>query len=311
MSKRLVIVIVNYKTPDLVIGALNSLENEINPSIDQVVIVDNNSSDNSITSLKKSIDKNNWSNWVSLIESVTNGGFSAGNNQAISAYDAKYYLLLNSDAYVLKGAINTLLNEADNNCSLGILGPKIVWPNNEVQVSRFNDMTPLGQFISVAQTGIITRWFNQLGIYEIPIDTNKHGSTQDWLSFACVLIRGKVFNNTGLLDEKYFMYREDNDYCKRARLSNWQLKYVPEASIVHLNQGLSNTIKKRMPNFYYYSRSRYFLKFYGRSGLLLANIAWTLGRVVSFIREVFTRKKTNIHPMTIIDIWKGFLYGKN
>ena len=106
---KLAVIILNYKTPQLVIDCLQSLASEVDGSKHRVIVVDNDSQDGSVEKIRGAIAANNWSNWSEVLPSPVNGGFSAGNNVGIKAVDAEAYLLLNSDTIVRPGAIETLL----------------------------------------------------------------------------------------------------------------------------------------------------------------------------------------------------------
>ena len=306
---RLMVVIINYKTPELVCDALFSLEGEVRAETDKVVIVDNLSGDNSVNVISEFIEQNHFQSWVDMVESGVNGGFSAGNNVGIEYKQADYYLLLNSDAYVRDGAISSLIKAAENDNNIGVVGPKLEWPDGRQQVSLFQHLTPLNSFLSSVKIGVLTRLFNIVGIQEVAISLDNHGIVKpDWVSFACVLLKGEMVKDIGLMDDGFFMYREDNDYCRRATNAGWKLDYEPSSQVVHLNQGASNDFGvKRLPIFYFKSRSRYFLKYYGRLGLFLANVFWSLGRVISMIREVVQSKPSAFHKTMVKDIWIGFL----
>lgn len=303
---RLQIVIINYKTPDLVFGALKSLENEINHHSDKVVVVDNFSDDGSDEKIERMIDENNWGHWASMIRSTVNGGFSAGNNIGIKSVNADYYLLLNSDAYISPGAIDIMISKMADNPDIGILGPAITWEDGGVQTSCFNYGRPLGEMVSTASTGLITKILSPFGAKEIAIQNAKNETRPEWISFCCVMIRNEVFNQVGLMDEEYFMYYEDMDYCRMARKKGWDIIYFTAARVVHLNKGQSNNKLSRFPAYVYRSRSRYFIKFYGRFGLFLANLFWIKGWIIGRFRNIFRRVKKPGRPNSFIDIWKGF-----
>lgn len=305
---RLLVVIINYKTPGLVCDAILSLENEISVGTDRVVVVDNLSADNSIEIMNQFVQDKGFESWLDIVDSGRNGGFSAGNNVGLNHFRAEYYLLLNSDAYVHEGAISALIEKADTDPGVGLVGPKLEWPDGRHQVSLFNHLTPLNSFLSAAKTGLFTKLFGGFGVKEVAIPLGLHDDDgAEWLSFACVLIKGGVVDSIGLMDEGYFMYREDNDYCRRASQSGWKLAYEPAARVVHLNQGASNDFGvKRLPTFYFKSRSRYFIKYYGRLGLFTANVLWLLGRAISIIRELVQAKIPAFHRSMPKDIWLGF-----
>ena len=308
-SLRLLVIIINYKTPGLVCDAVLSLHKDLDPELDRVVIVDNLSEDESINVLSNFIDKNKFDSWVEIVESGVNGGFSSGNNIGLMHAKAEYYLLLNSDAYVREGAIRALFSSAASDARLGIIAPKLEWDDGRQQVSLFHHLTVWNSFLSSAKTGLFTRLGRIVGLKEVAIPIDKHYELvgPDWVSFACVLLRGAMVDEVGLMDDGFFMYREDNDYCRRATQAGWKIGYAPEAKVVHLNQGASNDFGvSRLPTFYFESRSRYFLKYYGRLGLLCANLLWLLGRSISLFREVVQSKESAFHRTMIGDIWIGF-----
>jgi len=304
---RLLIVIINYKTAQLVCEALESLNGQLNFKYDAVVIVDNHSQDASLDVINDYIIEQGFTDWVSVVDAERNGGFSYGNNIGVNFAEASYYLLLNSDAYVRDNAIKALLNAAEDP-SLGVIGPRLEWPDSSQQVSCFYNLSPVNTFLHTVKIGVITKLFRLFGVKEVAIPIEQHKIAKpDWLSFACVLLRGDMVQEIGLMDEGYFMYREDNDYCRRALEAGWELKYEPKARVVHLNKGSSNQMGvTRLPKYYFNSRARYFIKYYGRLGLLVANILWTAGRCVSLLKEKMTRKPKAFHSKMWLDIWTGF-----
>lgn len=305
----LLVVIINYRTPKLVCDALSSLERELDHTEAHVVVVDNNSGDNSCEFINQHISKENYKSWVTLVSAELNGGFSYGNNIGMKFANADYYLFLNSDAYVLPGAIINLLEAMESDNKVGIVGPKLEWPDGSQQVSCFKNLTPQNGFLSAVKTGIFTKLFTLFGIKEVAISLDQHQIERpEWLSFACVMLRGQMVKEIGLMDEGYFMYREDNDYCRRATEAGWGLVFAPKSKVVHLNKGASNQMGlKRLPRYYFQSRSRYFIKYYGRLGLFMANLYWSLGRCISLLRELIQRKPKEFHSTMLFDIWVGFL----
>jgi len=305
---RLLVIIINYKTPQLVCDALMSLSKQIEPALDNVVIVDNASQDNSVDEIVGFINKKCWKAWAKVISSTLNGGFSAGNNIGIQSISAEYYLLLNSDAYIREYALKSLLVCAGSDPTFGIIGPRLEWPDGTQQTSCFNNLSPANSFLDSARTGVFTKVFKLFNIREVAIPIEQHEITKpDWLSFACVLLNGKMIQEIGLMDEGYFMYSEDIDYCRRAINAGWRLKFEVSSRVVHLNSGSSNQSSlKRLPKYYFNSRSRYLWKYYGRMGLLRANIFWNLGRVTSWLREVLFHKQKAFHSSMWKDIWTGF-----
>lgn len=308
MQKKIAIIILNYKTPDLVIDCLRSLEDQIEPGID-VVVVDNASNDGSAERIKEQIISNIWEGWSRVLCSPVNGGFAAGNNYALQAIDADAYILLNSDTIVLPGAIDELLHAMEVNPKAGLIGPAIKNQEGNVDTSTFNFIHPVTELIRSAQTGPVTHLLHK---FNAPLATSDSPTEPDWLGFACVLIRHEVIEQVGLLDAGFFMYFEDVDYCQRVRHAGWSIVFWPKAEIIHLLGGSSNftskgTLQKRSPRFYYEARSRYFAKHYGRTGLLAANLAWMVGHGISLTRELLGNKQPHHRESEAHDIWINFL----
>jgi len=305
----LAIIIINYKTPRLVIDVLESLNNEIDKKSMQVIVVDNHSRDNSIILLNKWIHESDASTWVNLIDAPYNTGFSGGNNIGIDYGNAQYYLLLNSDTIMRSGAIQSLLDAANQNPEAGIVSPKLEWLDGKPQQSCFNMHTPVSEFLSAAKTGFFSKLFKK---YVVAKPLEHTSSYSDWTSFACVMIRQEVFKQIGLMDEGFFMYFEDAEFCHRARKAGWKILNNPEAHVVHLRGGSSPVkkqthLRKRLPLYYYESRSRYFYQIYGRSGLFMANILWCFGAAITRLRSLISSNYTpDISEKQWQDIWTNF-----
>ncbi len=298
------IIIINYRTPELVINCLNSLEDQIEHERWRVTVVDNCSQDNSLSLLKEAIDEKGWT-WVEIITTPYNGGFAYGNNFGIRYITADYYLLLNSDTIVRPYAIKLLLDAMQKYPKAGIVSPRLEWPDGTPQISCFRFHSPISELIASAGTGFITSLFNK---YTIPLPLPEQPITPEWTSFACVLIRKEIFEEVGMLDEGYFMYFEDVDFCRRVTAKGWTILHCPSARVVHL-RGYSSELKtqqrekKRLPAYYYQSRSRYYQQFFGKPGWLVANLCWMAGRSISKLREVFTRKDRTVVLHATRDIW--------
>lgn len=310
-QQRLLVVIINYKTPILVCDAIESVIPEIDLLQDSIVVVDNDSQDNSVEDIQTFINNKNWNANVNVVKSSKNGGFSYGNNVGIKTSKAEFYLLLNSDAYLHKNSIKAMIDTFTEQSMTGIVGPRIEWPNGGQQVSCFNNTTIWSSFISAARTSYVSKFFDTLfAVREVAVPVEKHESSKpDWLSFACVMLKRELIQSIGLMDERFFMYYEDNDYCRRALRAGWKLKYQENARVVHLNNGSSNQFEsKALPSFYYRARSYYLIKYYGHLGLFLSNVLWYPGRFISLLKEVVLRVSSpQPHiPNYWKDIWQGF-----
>jgi GT2 family glycosyltransferase len=291
----------------MVVDCLETLVGQLDLN-EQVVVVDNESGDNSVEYITTAIEKNGWGSCVRVIEAGGNNGFSAGNNVGIQAVDAKAYLLLNSDTLVRSKAMQSLREALVAHPEVSMFGPRLEWESGEPQVSTFRDPSPLSEFDRAARTGFLSRILKRWAVAP-PLPSSPTPFL--WASFAAILIRRQVFETVGLMDEGYFLYFEDIDFCRRARLAGFPGLYWPSARVVHLRGG-SGPVKEQMasrgrpPSYYYVSRSRFFAKAFGRKGLFAANLMWILGRSISLLREVAFHKKPHLCEKEGRDLWHNF-----
>jgi N-acetylglucosaminyl-diphospho-decaprenol L-rhamnosyltransferase len=302
------VIVLNYRTPDLTVDCLRSLAGEMRGRR-RTVVVDNDSGDGSGDKIERAIAELGFGRWARVLRAPTNGGFAAGNNLGIRSIEAEAYLLLNSDTVVRPGALDALLKAADEHPTGGIFGAGMVDASGEPQVSAFRAIHPLSELVRVAHTGPVTVLLRRFD----PVLTIPEGPTVvDWVGFACVLIRREVIDRIGPLDEGYFMYFEDADYCLATQAAGFEVWYVPAAEVVHLLGGSSGITgasdeRRRAPRFYYQARTRFFAKHHGRTGPALANLAWLAGRAVSRAREVGSGRASSLREREERDIWTDVL----
>jgi GT2 family glycosyltransferase len=299
--------IVNYKTPQLVIDCLASFLPTLADD-SKVVIADSDSRDGSVAEIGAWLKGNDPAGKCRLIALPVNGGFSAGYNAAMKACVAEFYLLLNSDTVVRPGAIALLREAAAKYPHAGLLGPRLEWPDEIPQVSCFRDHSPASELIAAARTRHLTALLRR---FDVPIPIANTELRPPWISFAAVLVRNAVLTSAGLLDEGFFLYYEDCEFCHRARKAGWDIMHVPTARIIHLH-GQSTQVEtmittaKRLPRYYYASRTRYFRLRYGAAGPTLANLGWCLGWLIAKFRETFGAKKPHLPESAWKDIWTNW-----
>lgn len=317
---RLLVAVVNYGRADLTIDCLRTAVPEARAVTAEgrgparIALCDNGSTDDSVPVLREAIEREGWGDAVELTAIAPNRGFTGGNNALLRpalASDAppEFVLLLNNDTLVREGAFRTLLRVADElGESVGVLSPRLEWPDGTPQISCFRDFSPAHEFIAAAATGPVTKALRR---WEVPIPVSDALMYPDWTSFACALIRRAVFEQIGLLDEGYYLYFDDPDFCRRARRAGFRVAHTPEARVVHL-RGQSNPQKrlaaerKRQPWYRYASRTRYYRKHYGPLGPLAANLCWTAGFGVAAVRRALGRPLPHSHGEPA-DIWTNFL----
>jgi len=169
---------------------------------------------------------------VILISNKENKGFAAASNQAINATDSKYILLINSDCEVFEGSLKRLLDYFEKVPKAAIAGPKIINSDGSLQYScrRFPS------FFGAAAHTILTHIYpnNPFSKKYKLVDANrKEPFSVDWVSGSCMMIRRSALEDTGLLDENYFMYVEDIDICYRMWQNGWEVHYMPHSEVLH------------------------------------------------------------------------------
>lgn len=308
---KVLVVIVNYRTPDLTIDCLKSLADEIEqvPSA-KAVVADNCSPDDSVMRIGRAIESMGFSDWCQLLPLPKNGGFAYGNNQAIlphlkSSDRPEYVWLLNPDTLVLPGALTELIAFMESNPSVGIAGGRAVNQDMTVRRSSFRFHTPLSELENALQFGPISRLLDR---YIVAPDVPDHPQKVDWVSGASMMIRQQVFDRIGLLDDGYFMYFEETDFCLRSARAGFECWYVPQSRIIHLvgqSSGVTGTQRstKPRPRYWFESRSRFFRKNYGWVHMHLANLLWLIGYPIGRFWYRCRGKTRNDPPQ----LWWDFL----
>lgn len=305
MTRDITISIINYKTAQMTIDCANSVLEDLGTREAQIVIVDNASGDGSEQIIGDWIASLPDPSRVTLVSSPTNSGFSGGHNQGISACEARFYLILNSDALVRSGFFDAILTRAENAPDAGMVVPRLEGEDAVAQVNCFRFPSPASEFIRSACTGIVTHLLKR---HEVALDPDPDEGDIGWGSFACILLRHDMVAKIGPMDEGYFLYFEDADYCLRARRAGWKIVRAPKARAVHFRGGSGpvKTLasqKKRLPPYYYASRTRFFRKAHGPAGPFLANMAWYSGRLLAQLRRLVGREVYPLPAHESRDIW--------
>ncbi len=293
----LCIIIVNYKSAELTIQCLNSLEPQITPAA-RVIIADSNSQDGSVLKLRQEIIARNWT-WASLLPLDANRGFAAGNNAAIeqvlsSSVPPEYILLLNPDTIVLENALALLLDFMQKHPKAGIIGPSLLAPDLSRQTSAFRFPSLLTELDDGLRLGLFSKWIKDHRIAIEP-PSPKEPFRADWVSGACFLVRTAVLKETGLLDEHYFLYFEELDLCLQARHLGWECWCVPQSEVIHL-EGESTKAEnkgKRDQKRWYCSRRYYYQKNHSLLYNILTDLLWLFGYSTWQFRRIIQRKADN------------------
>jgi N-acetylglucosaminyl-diphospho-decaprenol L-rhamnosyltransferase len=320
-TKSVLVVIVNYRTPALTVDCLQALAAEVTTLSAikvKVAIVDNASGDRSLEQITAAVRENNWNEWASVIAAERNGGYAYGNNLAIrpalaSSHPPDYIWLLNPDTITRPAALEKLFDFLEKHADVGIVGSRLEDPDGTPQCSAFRFHNFLSELDMGLRLGFISkllsRWTIAPPVSEVPIAT-------DWVAGASMLVRREVFEAVGSIDEDYFMYYEEVDFCLQARRAGWSCWYVPQSRVVHLvgqSSGVTDTKipPKRRPQYWFDSRRRYFLKNYGRFYATLADSLWLFGFIVWRGRRIIQRKPDRDPPYMLADFFRNSLLVKN
>ncbi len=311
---KLLTVILNYKTADMTLKAADSAVTALNHFTDdwQLTIVDNDSQDGSYDIIKREISRKKDTHWqkVNVVESGQNGGFGAGNNFAIRpALDAnpppEYIYILNSDAFPDLTAIEILVEHLDNHQQTGIAGSYIYGIDNVPHPTAFRFPTIYSEIESAVGVGAVSRLLdNYVVSMGIPEATRK----VDWLAGASMMFKSSMLRQVGLFDEKFFLYFEETDLCKRALGMGWETVYVKESKVAHIGSVSTGRNEwQRIPEYWLDSRKYYFCKNHGRAYNGVATVAKLLGGLVWQIKRRVQKRPDVTPPYFLVDLLKHWI----
>jgi len=276
--------IVNYNTRDFALGLVQSLIDNTHRTNMEIFIVDNNSKDGSVEAISMEYPQ------VKVIANQNNLGFAAATNKVIKTSRGRYVVLFTTDTVVSPGAMDTLVEFMDQNPQAGAVGPKILNPDGSIQTSGKTFPTPV---VALAVTSGLGRLFPNNRVfhkYYLPTDEYQRFHEVDQLSGACMLVRRETIEDVGLLDEGFFIYCEDVDWCRRMRQRGWKLYYAPQSHITHHKGESSKKSSDQMIRVYYQSLRYFYRKHYAPDSPRLVNAFWLLGLRVQEARALLENR---------------------
>jgi GT2 family glycosyltransferase len=265
------VIIVNWNTMDLLCQCIDSLPQALKKIDTEVFVVDNASTDGSVAAVRGKFPG------VKLIENQVNLGFARANNQAISLSSGEYALLLNPDTQVKNEAITQMLSFVNNHPEAGLVGAQLLNSDGSKQNSIANFPSLATELLNKS----LLRWLfpqkfpGKERVYPVPVEV-------DSVIGACMLVRRKAVEQVGLLDEEFFLFLEETDWCYRMKKAGWKIYHIPQAEILHF-QGKSAEAEKRKARIEYYrSRYHYFRKNKGR----LQSLVLLIGLIIKLSVEL-------------------------
>lgn len=266
------VVVVSYNTRDLLRACLTSVISTMSSTANyEVFVVDNASLDGSAAMVKDTFPR------VRLMANRENRGFAAANNQAIRESTGQYVILLNPDTLVRDGALERMAKFMEGHPNVGVVGPRLVFPDGSFQHSAFAfptlpmiffDFFPLNhRLINSRLNGRYPRALYDAGD-PFPID-HPLG--------AGLMVMRRTIEEVGSLDERFFMYCEEIDWCMRIKEAGWQILCFPRAQIIHYVGQSTKQFRADMFVELHKSRYRLYEKHYSRSFLRMARLLVTVG----------------------------------
>lgn len=292
-SPSILTIILNYRTPDLTLAALDGAVRAMEGLAGGIVVVDNASGDGSLERIAQAVAAAGWDRdaRVRVHASPRNGGFGAGMNEGIrqglpDGGRPDYVYLLNSDACPAPDAIRILVERMEAKPHVGLAGSSVHGFDGVPHATAFRFPSALGELEAAACIGPITRLLADR-VVALPIPEGDR--EVDWVSGASLLVRRAVIDTVGGFDEGYFLYFEETDLCLRARRAGFSTLYVRESRVAH--EGSASTGMKgwtRVPSYWLDSRRRYFLAHHGRAGFVAATLARLVGMGLNRTRLALT-----------------------
>jgi N-acetylglucosaminyl-diphospho-decaprenol L-rhamnosyltransferase len=305
------VIIVTYKSAALTVACLRSIQGELaNPDLRvRAIVVDNASGD--LPTIARAVEHEGWSDWVTLLLSPRNGGFAYGNNRGIErAYasgNPAYFLLLNPDTQVRPGAIGNLVRFLEQHPECGIAGSGIENFDGSDWPIAFRFPTLMSEFHQGLNFGLLARLLG-----DRPVVMNMSGADEqvDWISGSSMMIRPTVFRSIGGMDENYFLYFEETDFCRRARNAGFTTWYVPASRVMHIG-GQSTKVTdltdglKRLPAYWFASRRRYFAVTFGVGHAIALDIVSLFAYSLGWLKRIALGRRDTVVPYFIRDLFRN------
>lgn len=288
------IIVVNWNVCDLLRRCLASIEANRGDLSLEVIVIDNASSDDSVPMVEREFSQ------VRLVASRENLGYTGGNNLGAKKAQGRYLFILNPDTEIVGDALKQMVAYLDENPQVAVVGPQLLYPDGSIQPSRrrfpqlamafIDDSVPFGR-----------RWFPNSKLEQAFLMADSPDDeiqSVDWLVGAALMIRREVWQKVGPLDDQFFMYFEELDWCKRCRSMGWEIHYLPQAQVIHHHGAASGQIPARKRIYLNRSKIIYFGKHFGAVWatlirlFLLMNFGWVM--IVELVKWAVDHRRLHL-----------------
>jgi GT2 family glycosyltransferase len=279
------IILVNWNSGPMILTCLKRIFSELNSVRGECIVIDNASENGDRELLRREFPK------LEVIANTSNLGFAKAVNQGIVRSRGRYLLLINPDAFLSPGTIASVVTFLDSRPEVGILGPRVLNPDGSVQGSA----RAFPQFATAlfGRTSLISRLFPGNGLTRRQVlgqDRKlRRPLAVDWVSGAAMFVRRDVFEEVGLLDDRFFLFWEDADICWRAHKQGWPVIYYPEVSVTHLIGACSRHAPVRSLAAFHRSAFRLYTIHVTRSGFHPLNLVAAAGLSFHFVGTLVWR----------------------
>lgn len=247
------IIIVNWNTRAMLLDCIGSVYRNAPGGLFELIVVDNGSTDGSVEAVSRAYPG------VILIANTVNEGFARANNRALGRMLGRYAVLLNSDTIIREGALERLRSFMDAHPDAGMCGPQLLNADNTRQKSHGRFPSVPGEFMSRSLMRVAApRTYRRL--VEEQRGNGSEPFRVDFIIGACMVARKEAIAQAGMLDEAYFFFYEEIDWCWRMKNSGWRVYHVPDAEIYHLGGGSTREVSLRARAESWRSRYLYFQK---------------------------------------------------
>ncbi len=232
------VIIVSFNTSSLLRQCLSTLFQYSSGIELEVFVVDNNSSDDSVEMVKNEFPH------VNLMINHENRGFAAANNQAWRKSSGEYVLLLNPDAFIKRNSIHNSVDFMENHAACGICGGRLVKPDGSLDPSARKFPKALTKFFTLS--GLRSRFPHSplFSGHEFGDFDHRSIVEVDWVPGTFTMYRRKMLEETGLFDERFYIYFEETDLCTHAKKAGWKVYFLPSAEVIHVGGASSKTRKE-------------------------------------------------------------------
>lgn len=305
------VIVVNYGTADLAVAAVDSVVSRQHGELKvDVHLVDNASPDDSAARFKAEKLRADWEG-VTLYLEAENHGFGRGNNIVFNALSKRetlpdFVFLLNPDAQVTDGAIETLVSFLRKNPKAAVAGARITKPQSGPRVAAFRFPSASAEFAGSVAFGPVSRLFANS---EVPLSADIPAQAVDWVAGAAVAMRFDVVRELQGFDPEFFLYFEEVELMRRIVSAGHEVWFVPEAEVLH-EEGAATQVtgvatqRRRKPAYWYRSWGYYFHKTHGRAYALWAALCWMLGAGLNAVIARLRGQAPSFPLMFWSDFWQ-------